>query len=104
VGDPAALLHALAAGDTTAIAASLGNDLQPAALTLAPNLAATLEASRDVGGVLGGLVSGSGPTCAFLCEDAAAASRLAAVLPAVAGCAAARTATGPSAGARTVTV
>ena len=54
----------------------LANDLQPAALALAPYLRDTLAAGRD-GGALAGLVSGSGPTCAFLAADAEHARSLA---------------------------
>ena len=67
------LLAALADGDLARIAALLGNDLQPAALSIAPGLADTLAAGTERG-ALAALVSGSGPTCAFLCPDAAAAT------------------------------
>jgi 4-diphosphocytidyl-2-C-methyl-D-erythritol kinase len=50
------------------LAPLLHNDLQPAALDLRPDLAALLEAGEAVG-ALRGLVSGSGPTCVFLCAD-----------------------------------
>jgi 4-diphosphocytidyl-2-C-methyl-D-erythritol kinase len=60
-----ALMAALAAGDAKALGRELGNDLQPAALTLRPALRRTLAAGQDLG-ALGTLVSGSGPTCAFL--------------------------------------
>lgn len=93
------LLAALAAGDVAAVAAALGNDLEPAALVLAPQLAATLDAGRAAG-ALAGLVSGSGPTCAFLCADVVAARDVAARL--VAAGHAARTASGPVAGAHVV--
>ncbi len=46
---------------------ALANDLQPAALSLRPALRRTLDADRDLGAI-GALVSGSGPTCAFLAE------------------------------------
>lgn len=58
------------------VAPLLHNDLQPAALDLRPELAALLAAG-EAAGALRGLVSGSGPTCAFLCVDAAAAERVA---------------------------
>jgi 4-diphosphocytidyl-2-C-methyl-D-erythritol kinase len=63
-----ALLAALAAGDVKTLGRELRNDLQPAALTLRPSLGAVLAAGRDAG-ALGALVSGSGPTCAFLAES-----------------------------------
>ncbi|WP_349259943.1 4-(cytidine 5'-diphospho)-2-C-methyl-D-erythritol kinase [Jatrophihabitans sp.] len=98
-GDPDRLLAALADGDVAAVAAALVNDLEPAALSLAPTLRATLDAGRRRG-ALAALVSGSGPTCAFLCPDAAAAAQLAADLTADGVVRSARTATGPAAGAR----
>ncbi|GHC77256.1 4-diphosphocytidyl-2-C-methyl-D-erythritol kinase [Nocardiopsis terrae] len=61
----AALEKALAGGGARALGRALSNDLQPAALSLLPELERTLEAGRSAG-ALGALVSGSGPTCAFL--------------------------------------
>ncbi|HEX6469563.1 MAG TPA: 4-(cytidine 5'-diphospho)-2-C-methyl-D-erythritol kinase [Streptosporangiaceae bacterium] len=63
-----ALLAALAAGDVRTLGRELRNDLQPAALTLRPSLGAVLAAGREAGAI-GALVSGSGPTCAFLAES-----------------------------------
>lgn len=68
VGSPDDLIAALAGGDRDAVAAGLANDLEPAAMSLQPSLAATLEAGKSAG-ALAGIVSGSGPTCAFLCAD-----------------------------------
>lgn len=62
------LMSALATGDAVALGHTLHNDLQPAALALRPSLRRTLNAGRDMG-ALGSIVSGSGPTCAFLCES-----------------------------------
>lgn len=62
---PGRLLTALVAGDLPRIAHGLVNDLQEASLDLAPELAEVLERGRSAG-ALAGLVSGSGPTCAFL--------------------------------------
>jgi 4-diphosphocytidyl-2-C-methyl-D-erythritol kinase len=62
------LMAALAAGNSKALGRELHNDLQPAALTLRSSLGAALAAGRDAGAV-GALVSGSGPTCAFLAES-----------------------------------
>ena len=56
---------ALASGDPAALGAALSNDLQPAALSLLPELERTLKVG-EAAGALGALVSGSGPTCAFL--------------------------------------
>jgi 4-diphosphocytidyl-2-C-methyl-D-erythritol kinase len=61
----AALEAALAAADPVALGESLSNDLQEAALSLLPELERTLKTGREAG-ALGALVSGSGPTCAFL--------------------------------------
>jgi 4-diphosphocytidyl-2-C-methyl-D-erythritol kinase len=99
LGPPDALLAALADSDLVHIAAALGNDLQPAALALRLSLAATLDAgSRH--GALAGLVSGSGPTCAFLCADAVAATALAAALEADGVCRSTRVARGSVPGAQ----
>jgi 4-diphosphocytidyl-2-C-methyl-D-erythritol kinase len=92
------LADALAAGDPKALAAALGNDLQDAALSLRPSLRATLDAGNRAG-ALAGLVSGSGPTCAFLAETAEHADALAAALAAEDTVRDAVRATGPAAGA-----
>jgi 4-diphosphocytidyl-2-C-methyl-D-erythritol kinase len=92
------LLAALRTGDPHALGRHLSNDLQPAALSLRSALAATLEAGRRLG-ALGAIVSGSGPTCAFLAEDAAHAARLAQALPGRAPVRATATAHGPTPGA-----
>lgn len=63
-----ALMSALATGDVEALGDALTNDLQPAALSLRPSLRRTLTAGRELG-ALGALVSGSGPTCAFLVKS-----------------------------------
>jgi 4-diphosphocytidyl-2-C-methyl-D-erythritol kinase len=99
VGSPDALLAALRQRDPAVLAGALGNDLQAAALSLRPALAATLKAG-EAAGALAGLVSGSGPTCVFLAPDEAAAGRIAAELAASNVCRDARTAHGPVAGAR----
>lgn len=69
------VLQALRAGDALLLADALHNDLQPAALGLAPGLGGILELGESHG-ALAGLVSGSGPTVAFLAEDADAALEL----------------------------
>ncbi|CAL9504616.1 4-diphosphocytidyl-2-C-methyl-D-erythritol kinase [Streptomyces sp. enrichment culture] len=96
-----AVLDALAAGDTDALAVAVSNDLQPAALSLFPELADTLAAGRAAG-ALAALVSGSGPTTAFLASDAVAAAEVASVLRASGTCRQVRTAKGPVAGATVV--
>ncbi|MET9672363.1 4-(cytidine 5'-diphospho)-2-C-methyl-D-erythritol kinase [Streptomyces sp. NPDC006482] len=92
------LLDALRAGDTTALAGALANDLQAPALSLRPSLAATLSAGTEAG-ALAALVSGSGPTTAFLVKDAEAAESVAAALTASGTCRTARAATSPADGA-----
>lgn len=69
--DPAideSLLAALASGDVEALAARLSNDLQHPALHLRPDLREVLDVG-DGHGALRSLISGSGPTCLFLCAD-----------------------------------
>ena len=62
------MMQALRAGDATALGMALSNDLQAAACSLRPALRLVLDVGRDYG-ALGGVVSGSGPTVAFLVED-----------------------------------
>jgi 4-diphosphocytidyl-2-C-methyl-D-erythritol kinase len=95
------LLDALRAGDTMALAHSLTNDLQAAALSLRPALRKTLAAGRDLG-ALASIVSGSGPTCAFLAEDEEDAQRIGGELAAQGLCREARVVCGPVPGARVV--
>ncbi|MBX9361237.1 4-(cytidine 5'-diphospho)-2-C-methyl-D-erythritol kinase [Streptomyces sp. WAC04114] len=92
------LLAALAKGDPDALAAAVSNDLQPAALSLFPELAGTLAAGRAAG-ALTALVSGSGPTTAFLVRDPESAGAVAQALMASGTCRTARTASGPAPGA-----
>jgi len=95
------LLDALAKGDVEGLAASVSNDLQPAALSLFPELSRTLAAGREAG-ALAALVSGSGPTTAFLARDARSAETIAAGLAESGTCRSVRTATAPAAGATVV--
>lgn len=62
------LLHSLSQGDAKALGKSLTNDLQAAACSLKPALRLILDVGLDYG-ALGGIVSGSGPTVAFLAES-----------------------------------
>ncbi|MFF9566737.1 4-(cytidine 5'-diphospho)-2-C-methyl-D-erythritol kinase [Streptomyces sp. NPDC014685] len=96
-----ALLAALRSGDTTALAGALSNDLQPAALSLRPSLADTLAAGTGAG-ALAALVSGSGPTTAFLTADEESARKVADALTASGTCRKARTAVSPAPGAQLV--
>jgi 4-diphosphocytidyl-2-C-methyl-D-erythritol kinase len=63
-----ALLQALRAGDAKELGKALSNDLQSAACSLRPALRLVLDVGREYG-ALGCIVSGSGPTVAFLVED-----------------------------------
>jgi 4-diphosphocytidyl-2-C-methyl-D-erythritol kinase len=101
LGSTDALLAALRQRDPAVLGAVLGNDLQPAALSLRPALADTLKASEDAG-ALAGIVSGSGPTCVFLCRDAEHAGVVARAVEAAGVARAIRTAYGPVAGARVI--
>lgn len=94
------VLQALRSGDARALAEVLSNDLQAPALSGRPDLARALELGES-SGALAGLVSGSGPTIAFLAEDADTAGELAAEL-AGAGERVVR-ASGPALGARVLT-
>jgi 4-diphosphocytidyl-2-C-methyl-D-erythritol kinase len=99
--DPEPVLAALASGDPAELAPLLGNDLQPAAVSLDPGLRRTLRAGADAG-ALAGIVSGSGPTCAFLCTSAASAIDVGAQLAGFGVCRTVRVASGPVHGARVV--
>lgn len=98
---PAALLSALRCADVPGLGAAMANDLQPAAFRLRPelerNLAAGLTAAPH-----GALLSGSGPSCLFLCEDREHAATVAAALES-AGLGPVSCAAGPVLGARVVT-
>ncbi|MDQ1575012.1 MAG: 4-diphosphocytidyl-2-C-methyl-D-erythritol kinase [Microbacteriaceae bacterium] len=81
------VLQALRAGDPRMLAESLSNDLQAPAIHLSPEIGEVLELG-EMNGALAGIVSGSGPTVAFLAADldnaldlqiALSASRLTAV-------------------------
>ncbi|TFC42570.1 4-(cytidine 5'-diphospho)-2-C-methyl-D-erythritol kinase [Cryobacterium sp. TMT1-21] len=63
------VLQALRAGDPRMLAEALHNDLQAPALHLAPGLGKVLELGEE-NGALAGILSGSGPTVAFLVADA----------------------------------
>ncbi|MEN9716051.1 MAG: 4-(cytidine 5'-diphospho)-2-C-methyl-D-erythritol kinase [Candidatus Nanopelagicales bacterium] len=78
---PTELLSALARGDAPALGRLLHNDLQLAATTSRPQLGRVLEQGIDYG-ALGAIVSGSGPTCAFLVRDESSAIDLVVALKA----------------------
>jgi 4-diphosphocytidyl-2-C-methyl-D-erythritol kinase len=99
--DPEPVLAALASGDPAALAPLLGNDLQPASLSLNPGLRRTLRAGVEAG-ALAGIVSGSGPTCAFLCPSSTSAVDIGVELAGAGVCRTVRVASGPVQGARVV--
>jgi 4-diphosphocytidyl-2-C-methyl-D-erythritol kinase len=99
--DPEPVLAALASGDPGALAPLLGNDLQPASLSLDPGLRRTLRAGTEAG-ALAGIVTGSGPTCAFLCASASSAVDIGSELAGAGVCRTVRVASGPVHGARVV--
>ena len=94
----AELMAALRAGDPFAVEPLLTNDLQPAALSLQPLLRRALAAGREHG-ALGAIVSGSGPTCAFLAAGADEASELAVGITGAGVCRAVVQVSGPAPGA-----
>jgi 4-diphosphocytidyl-2-C-methyl-D-erythritol kinase len=98
---PAELLEGLRAGDAVAVGRALTNDLEEAALSLQPGLAHTLRIGREAG-ALGAVVSGSGPTVAFLAASAAHGAELAETLGLFSGVRAVRRAYGPVAGAQVI--
>lgn len=100
-GEPDRLINALRVHDPLALGGLLANDLQAPALALRPELRRTLRVGGDLG-ALGGIVSGSGPTCAFLSRSREAAVRLAAALAGAGVCRTVRVAYGPVPGARVV--
>lgn len=93
------VLQALRAGDPQMLAAAMHNDLQAPALHLEPSLSEVLERGEQ-NGALAGIVSGSGPTVAFLVADPDSALELQVALSA-SGLNVVR-ATGPVHGARLV--
>ncbi|CAB4887835.1 MAG: 4-(cytidine 5'-diphospho)-2-C-methyl-D-erythritol kinase [Actinobacteria bacterium] len=94
------VLQALRAGDAEMLADALHNDLQAPALHFEPDLVDILELGEG-SGALAGIVSGSGPTLAFLATDLEAAIELQVSLSA-GGLNVVRV-TGPVHGARLVT-
>jgi 4-diphosphocytidyl-2-C-methyl-D-erythritol kinase len=69
------VLQALRAGDPRMLAEVLHNDLQAPALHLEPELGAVIQIGEE-NGALAGMISGSGPTVAFLAADLDAALEL----------------------------
>lgn len=98
---PTDLMNALVNGDTHALARALGNDLEPAALALRPHLGRLIEAGAELG-ALASVVSGSGPTVAFLAANEPSAVDLSVRLSSEGVCRAVKRVTGPVPGARLV--
>jgi 4-diphosphocytidyl-2-C-methyl-D-erythritol kinase len=95
------LLAALRTGEAEELGRCLGNDLEPAALELAPELERTIAVARGAG-ALGVLVSGSGPTVAALARSRRHAAAIGAALTAAGAADDVLTVTGPVPGARVV--
>jgi 4-diphosphocytidyl-2-C-methyl-D-erythritol kinase len=98
----APMMTALRSGDAAALGRALSNDLQPAAVSLRPLLEEVLRVGLD-NGALGGIVSGSGPTVAFLVSDTESGLGLAVALTASGAASAVKRAVGPVRGAHIVT-
>lgn len=73
---PDELISALRRYDVAAVGMHLSNDLQQAALRLRPELGRALEQGR-LESAHGAILSGSGPSCLFLCEGRAHALQVA---------------------------
>ena len=97
----AELMSALRSGNPRILAPHLVNDLQEAAISLMPSLGDVLQAGMEFG-ALAGIVSGSGPTVAFLVEEAEAGIDLAVALTASGVVGDVRRATGPVHGAHVI--
>ena len=95
------LMAALRSGDAQALGAALHNDLDEAAFSLRPELRVLRDAGVEFG-ALGGLVSGSGPTVAFLTDSHEASLDLSVSLAASDLCRDIRRARGPVHGAHVV--
>ena len=96
------LMQALLAADPKSVGAHLVNDLQAAACSLRPALRLVLDVGQEYG-ALGALVSGSGPTVAFLVSDEEAGLDLAVALTASGVVGSVARAYGPVAGAKVLT-
>ena len=95
------LMQALRAGDAKALGKALTNELQPAACSLRPTLRLVLDVGVDYG-ALGGIVSGSGPTVAFLVSDDEHAMDLTVALSSSGVVSSVVRASGPTNGARII--
>lgn len=98
---PPALLNALVSGDPLALGEHLVNDLQTAAWALRPELETLIEHGTELGAI-GAIVSGSGPTVAFLAANEAQAVDLSVDLSCSGLCRSVKRVTGPVPGARLI--
>jgi 4-diphosphocytidyl-2-C-methyl-D-erythritol kinase len=98
---PTELVSALRVGDVARAGELLHNDLAQAAYSMRPDLAEVVAVGADCG-AFGGLVSGSGPTVAFLCGDAEHAAYVDGQLQETLGTAPGLVVKGPAHGARVV--
>ena len=96
---PTELLRALASADIPAVAKHLRNDLQVPATDMRADVVRVLQLGRQAG-ALGAMVSGSGPTCAFLCGSAEEAQQVADELAASPDCGRVLTTSSPASGAQ----
>lgn len=95
------LMQALLAADARAVGGALVNDLQSAACSLRPALRLVLDVGQEYG-ALGAIVSGSGPTVAFLVADEEAGLDLTVALTASGVVGSVVRAYGPVAGAKII--
>jgi 4-diphosphocytidyl-2-C-methyl-D-erythritol kinase len=95
------LMQSLLAADEISVGKHLINDLQSAACSLRPALRLILDVGQEYG-ALGGIVSGSGPTVAFLVSDEEAGLDLAVALTASGVVGSVARATGPVPGSRVI--
>jgi 4-diphosphocytidyl-2-C-methyl-D-erythritol kinase len=95
------LMGALRSGNPRELATHLRNDLQAAAISLRPELQTVIDEGLEFG-ALAGIVSGSGPTIAFLVEGLEAGLDLAVALTASGAVRDVRRASGPVHGAHVI--
>ena len=93
------LMTGLASHDLDAVRTGMCNDLQHSAIRLYPAILETLEEGLGLGGITS-IVSGSGPTVAFLCADEEDAVNLAVGLSTFSSVRSVLRAKGPVPGAR----
>lgn len=99
--DLQAVLKALTSGDVGDVGQALGNDLQAAAISLAPDLRRTFRAAKEAEAVAA-LLCGSGSSIALLCRDADDAEDIALQMAGSGTVAGVRVVHGPAQGARII--